>query len=49
MANKIYKERWQIETAFRALITSGFNIEETHLQDIERIEKLFTLVIIAFT
>lgn len=49
IAQKIYKERWQIETAFRALKTSGFNIEDTHLTDIERIEKLFALVIIAFT
>ncbi len=48
-AQEIYKERWQIETAFRALKTSGFNIEDTHLNDIERIEKLFALVIIAFT
>ena len=49
IAGKIYKERWQIETAFKALKTSGFNIEDTHLQNIERIEKLFALVIIAFT
>lgn len=45
----IYKERWQIETAFRALKTSGFNVEDTHLTDIERIEKLFALAIVAFT
>lgn len=44
----IYKERWQIETAFRALKTSGFNIEDTHLSEIERIEKLFALVTVAF-
>jgi len=49
VAQKIYKERWQIETAFKAIKTSGFNIEDTHLTDIERIEKLFALVIIAFT
>ena len=49
IAQKIYKDRWQIETAFRALKTSGFNLEDTHLKDIERIEKLFALVIIAFT
>lgn len=49
IAQKIYKERWQIETAFKALKTSGFNIEDTHLTDIERIEKLFALVIVAFT
>lgn len=48
-ALEIYKERWQIETAFRALKTSGFNIENTHLTEIERIEKLFALVIVAFT
>jgi len=48
-ALNIYKERWQIETAFRALKTSGFNIEDTHLTEIERIEKLFALVIVAFT
>jgi Transposase DDE domain len=48
-ALEIYKQRWQIETAFRALKTSGFNIEDTHLTDIKRIEKLFTLVMIAFT
>ena len=45
----IYKERWQIETAFKAMKTSGFNIEDTHLTDIERIEKLVALVIVAFT
>jgi hypothetical protein len=56
IAQKIYKERWQqfsrhsgIETAFKALKTSGFNIEKTHLIDIERIEKLLALVLIAFT
>lgn len=48
-AIEIYKDRWQIETAFRALKTSGFNIEDTHLTEIERIEKLFALVIVAFT
>ena len=47
-ANSYYKERWQIETAFRALKTSGFNIEDTHLTDIERINKLFALVLVAF-
>ena len=47
-AQSLYKERWQIETAFRALKTSGFNIEDTHLTDIERINKLFALILIAF-
>lgn len=44
----MYKNRWQIETAFRAMKTAGFNIEDTHLADIERIEKLLYLVMIAF-
>ncbi len=48
-AYETYKLRWQIETAFRALKSSGFNVEQTHLSDLDRIEKLFSLVIIAFT
>lgn len=47
-ATSSYKERWQIETAFRAMKTSGFNIEDTHLADIERIERLFAVMTIAF-
>ena len=43
-----YKDRWQIETCFRAMKTSGFDIEKTHLQNIERIEKLILIVMIAF-
>lgn len=43
-----YKERWQIECCFKAMKTSGFDIENTHLKDIERIEKLLCLVMIAF-
>lgn len=48
-AHCLYKERWQIESAFKALKSSGFNIEDTHLKDIDRIDKLFALVIVAFT
>jgi hypothetical protein len=48
-AKQAYKERWQIETAFKALKSSGFNIEDTHLTDLERFEKLLSLVIVAFT
>jgi len=33
---------------FKALKTSEFNIEDTHLTDIERVRKLFSLVLIAF-
>jgi transposase len=47
-AQETYKDRRQIETAFRALKSSGFNIEDTHLTDIDRIKKLFSPVMIAF-
>jgi len=47
-AQTLYKERWQIESAFKALKTSGFNIEDTHLTDIERVSKLMALILIAF-
>jgi hypothetical protein len=47
-AQLFYKERWQIETCFRGMKSSGFNIENTHLTDLERIEKLFTIVMLAF-
>jgi len=44
----VYKDRWQIETMFKALKTSGFNLEDTHLNDLERISKLLSLLCIAF-
>ncbi|MDR2125431.1 MAG: transposase [Prevotellaceae bacterium] len=47
-ALEFYKERWQIETAFKALKSSGFNIEDTHLTEIHRIEKIFSIVMITF-
>jgi len=43
-----YKDRWQIETMFRALKTSGFNLEDTHLTELERISRLLSLLCIAF-
>ena len=48
LAQESYKQRWQIETAFRALKSSGFNLEDTHLKEPERIEKLLALVLIAY-
>ncbi|MBK5208685.1 MAG: IS4 family transposase [Flavobacteriaceae bacterium] len=43
-----YKERWQVETLFKALKSSGFNIEQTHVADLERLQRLFSLTMIAF-
>ena len=42
-----YRERWQIETCFRAMKSSGFDMEATHLRDIERITRLVAMVCIA--
>jgi len=43
-----YKVRWEIETMFKAFKTHGFNIEDTNLQDIDRVKKLTALVSLAF-
>ncbi len=43
-----YKDRWQIETCFKAMKTSRFDVEKTHLKDLQRIEKLVLLVMITF-
>ena len=43
-----YKQRWQIETLFKALKTSGFNIEDTHLTNLDRINRMLVLVTITF-
>ena len=47
-ATETYQQRWQIETMFKAMKSAGFNIEDTHLTNIERIEKLLLLVMMAF-
>ena len=47
-AKQAYKERWRIEMCFKSMKSSGFDIENTHLQDLERIEKLVLLVMIVF-
>ena len=36
-AVETYRRRWEIETMFRALKSAGFNIEDTHLKDLDRI------------
>lgn len=43
-----YAQRWQIEMCFKALKSSGFDMEKTHLIHLERIERLLVVVMIAF-
>ena len=43
-----YRRRWQIETMFKAMKSAGFNMEDTHLTDPERVSKLLLMVMIAF-
>jgi len=47
-AKEDYKQRWQIEMCFKAMKSSGFDIEKTHLTKLDRIEKLVLLIMIAF-
>lgn len=43
-----YQKRWSIEVFFQSIKGRGFNMEKTHLKDLERLKKLFTLVALAF-
>ena len=43
-----YQRRWSIETFFQSVKQRGFRLEDTHLNDLERLRKLFALVAIAF-
>jgi Transposase DDE domain len=47
-ALKKYSERWQIETMFKALKSNGFNLEETHLESIQALDKLLYLIALSF-
>ena len=46
--DKIYRLRWQIETTFRALKTSGFNMEKTHLPLNGRFQNMLAIIIVAY-
>jgi len=47
-AQEFYRQRWQIEMCFKSMKSSGFDIEKTHLTDLDRIRKLTLLIMIAF-
>lgn len=44
----IYRLRWQIEVSFKALKTSGFNIEDSHLPLNGHFQNMLKLIFIAF-
>ncbi len=43
-----YAERWYIETMFKAFKSSGFNSEDTHITEYDRLEVLMSIMAIAF-
>lgn len=47
-ALKLYKRRWEIETMFGCLKTRGFRMEDTHIVDPDKIERLIFVLAIAF-
>ncbi len=42
-----YAQRWQIEMLFAALKTTGFDLEATHLNQLQRIDTLLVLLMLA--
>lgn len=44
----LYKRRWEIETLFGCLKSRGFFLEDTHMTDPDKIEKLLFVLTIAF-
>lgn len=44
-----YQMRWTIENMFGAFKTRGFNFEDTHMTNLDRIKKLIVLISIAYT
>ena len=45
---QMYRRRWEIETLFGCLKTRGFCMEETHIIDADKIEKLVFVLAVAF-
>jgi hypothetical protein len=44
----LYRRRWEIETLFGCLKGRGFRMEDTHMVDADKIEKLLFVLVIAF-
>ena len=43
-----YKQRWSIEKLFNKFKTRGFNLESTHMTNLDKLEKLIAMVSIAY-
>jgi IS4 transposase len=44
----LYRRRWEIETLFAALKSRGLGLEETHLTNPDRIQRLIGLLSLTF-
>ena len=47
-ALRIYKQRWSIELLFSHLKKRGFNLEDTHMTDRTKLDRLFGVVTLSF-
>lgn len=45
---KLYRKRWGIETLFGCLKTRGFRLEDTHVTDPDKIERMIFVLTLAF-
>jgi hypothetical protein len=46
--SKEYSDRWYIEVMFKNFKSNGFNMESTHVTDLERLETLFGLLTLGY-
>jgi hypothetical protein len=44
----VYRRRWTIEACFQAFKSRGFDLESTHLKELEKLKKLVAMVSIAY-
>lgn len=44
----IYRKRWGIETFFQSIKKRGFNLEDTHIDKLDRLKKLFSVVCLSY-